>query len=87
MPRFPSAQGRLNHEPDSTLAVTKTCPKDGVHLFLMQVASLYSFVATPLVSAIVLIALGVFFVLYWCYLRCYFSTALTNRVKHRLESQ
>ena len=32
MPRFPSAQGRLNHEPDSTLAVTKTCPKDGVHL-------------------------------------------------------
>ena len=55
--------------------------------FLMQVASLYSFVATPLVSAIVLIALGVFFVLYWCYLRCYFSTALTNRVKHRLESQ
>ena len=25
MPRFPSAQGRLNHEPDSTLAVTKTC--------------------------------------------------------------
>ena len=34
MPRFPSAQGRLNHEPDSTLAVTKTCPKDGVHLFL-----------------------------------------------------
>ena len=29
---FPSAQGRLNHEPDSTLAVTKTCPKDGVHL-------------------------------------------------------
>ena len=22
----------LNHEPDSTLAVTKTCPKDGVHL-------------------------------------------------------
>ena len=33
MPRFPSAQGRLNHEPDSTLAVTKTCPKDGVHLF------------------------------------------------------
>ena len=34
MPRFPSAQGRLNHEPDSTLAVTKTCPKDGVHLCL-----------------------------------------------------
>ena len=34
MPRFPSAQGRLNHEPDSTLAVTKTCPKDGVHLWL-----------------------------------------------------
>ena len=33
MPRFPSAQGRLNHEPDSTLAVTKTCPKDGVHLY------------------------------------------------------
>ncbi len=33
MPRFPSAQGRLNHEPDSTLAVTKTCPKDGVHLW------------------------------------------------------
>ena len=32
MPRFPSAQGRVNHEPDSTLAVTKTCPKDGVHL-------------------------------------------------------
>ena len=32
MPRFPSAQGRLNHEPDPTLAVTKTCPKDGVHL-------------------------------------------------------
>ena len=32
MPRFPSAQGRLNHEPDSTFAVTKTCPKDGVHL-------------------------------------------------------
>ena len=32
MPRFPSAQGRLNHEPDSTLAVTKTCPKDGVPL-------------------------------------------------------
>ena len=22
----------MNHEPDSTLAVTKTCPKDGVHL-------------------------------------------------------
>ena len=36
MPRFPSAQGRLNHEPDSTLAVTKTCPKDGVHLLLQQ---------------------------------------------------
>ena len=54
--------------------------------FLMQVASLYSSVAMPLVSAIVLIALGVFFVLYWCYLRCYFSTALTNRVKRRLES-
>ena len=35
MPRFPSAQGRLNHEPDSTLAVTKTCPKDGVHLWLV----------------------------------------------------
>ena len=33
MPRFPSAQGRVNHEPDSTLAVTKTCPKDGVHLW------------------------------------------------------
>ena len=32
MPRFPSAQGRLNHKPDPTLAVTKTCPKDGVHL-------------------------------------------------------
>ena len=32
MLRFPSAQGRVNHEPDSTLAVTKTCPKDGVHL-------------------------------------------------------
>ena len=27
MPRFPSAQGRLNHEPDPILAVTKTCPK------------------------------------------------------------
>ena len=54
--------------------------------FLMQVASLYSSVAMPLVSAIVLIALGVFFVLYWCYLRCYFSTALTTRVKRRLES-
>ena len=37
MPRFPSAQGRLNHEPDSTLAVTKTCPKDGVHLLLLSV--------------------------------------------------
>ena len=36
MPRFPSAQGRLNHEPDSTLAVTKTCPKDGVHLSVTQ---------------------------------------------------
>ena len=36
MPRFPSAQGRLNHEPDSTLAVTKTCPKDGVHLCLLD---------------------------------------------------
>ena len=35
MPRFPSAQGRLNHEPDSTFAVTKTCPKDGVHLSLI----------------------------------------------------
>ena len=33
MPRFPSAQGRLNHEPDPTLAVTKTCPKDGIHLY------------------------------------------------------
>ena len=33
MPRFPSAQGRLNHDPGfPTLAVTKTCPKDGVHL-------------------------------------------------------
>ena len=52
--------------------------------FLIQVASLYNFVATPLVSAIVLIALGVFFVLYWFYFRCYFSTALTNRVKRRL---
>ena len=37
MPRFPSAQGRLNHEPDSTLAVTKTCPKDGVHLCFNQI--------------------------------------------------
>ena len=36
MPRFPSAQGRLNHEPDSTLAVTNTCPKDGVHLYLLN---------------------------------------------------
>ena len=36
MPRFPSAQGRLNHEPDSTLAVTKTCPKDGVHLWIHE---------------------------------------------------
>ena len=25
----------MNHEPDPTLAVTKTCPKDGVHLFLI----------------------------------------------------
>ena len=37
MPRFPSAQGRVNHEPDSTLAVTKTCPKDGVHLLVPAV--------------------------------------------------
>ena len=27
-----SRRSSLNHEPDSTLAVTKTCPKDGVHL-------------------------------------------------------
>ena len=49
MPRFPSAQGRLNHEPDSTLAVTKTCPKDGVHLFFCNdVFDLASEVATDL---------------------------------------
>ena len=54
--------------------------------FGIQVVSLCGFVATPLVSAIVLTALVVFVVLYWCHLRCYFSTALTNRVKRQLES-
>ena len=54
--------------------------------FLIQITSLYSLVVPPLVSAIVFIALGVFLILYWCHLRRYFSTALTNRVKRQLES-
>ena len=54
--------------------------------FGTQVVSLCGFVTTPLVSAIVLIALVVFCVLYWCHLRCYFSTVLTKRVKRQLES-
>ena len=55
--------------------------------FLLQIASHYGLVAAPLVSAIILIALGVFLVLYWCYLRRYLSTALTNLVKRQLKRE
>ena len=54
--------------------------------FGIQVVALCDFVAPPLLPAIVLVVLAAFIVLYWCNLRRYWSTVLTNRVKRRLES-